>query len=159
MDEDKLRIGEVAAQAGVRKSAIRYYESLGLLAEPERSAGQRLYEKSVLRRLAVIGIGQRAGLSLDEIGTLLEAGNEPMSARLREIAANKLPEIEALLRRAEAMRQWLKAAEGCGCAAIDDCVLFDAETIASGGSQAETALLQGGATRSSQARLKPRRQS
>ena len=125
MDEARLRIGEVAARAGLRKSAIRYYESLGLLGEPERSSGQRLYERSVLRRLAVIGIAQRAGLSLEEIRRLLEAGNEPASARLREIAANKLPEVEALIKRAEAMRAWLKGAEVCGCEAIDDCALFD----------------------------------
>ena len=131
MSEDALRIGEVAAQAGLRKSAIRYYESRGLLAESTRVSGQRVYERSVLRRLAVIDIAQRAGLSLDEIRTLLEAGSEPMSAHLREIAAGKLPEVDALINRAKAMREWLTAAERCACVAIDDCALFD--TAATGG--------------------------
>ena len=131
MADERLLIGEVAAEAGRRKSAIRYYESLGLLAEPERRSGQRLYERSVLRRLAVIEIAQRAGLSLSEIDALLEAGNEPMSSRLREIASAKLPEVEALVERGEAMRAWLKAAETCSCEAIDDCALFDPGTIAS----------------------------
>ncbi|HEX2128911.1 MAG TPA: MerR family transcriptional regulator, partial [Solirubrobacterales bacterium] len=131
MDEKKLKIGEVAKRAGLRKSAIRYYESIGLLAEPERTSGQRLYDESVLRRLSVIEIAQRAGLSLDEIRELLEVGNEPTSRRLREIATTKLPEIEALISRAEAMRQWLRAAEGCSCEAIDDCALFDPDHVES----------------------------
>ena len=70
-----MRIGEVAEQAGLRKSAIRYYEEIGLLPEPERVSGQRVYGPSVLRRLALIDVSQRAGLSLDEIRELLDAGS------------------------------------------------------------------------------------
>ena len=81
-----MRIGEVAARAGVRVSLIRYYEDVGLLPEPERVSGQRRYDQSVLRRLAVIDVAQRAGLSLDEIRELVEHGNDPMSDRLRELA-------------------------------------------------------------------------
>jgi MerR family redox-sensitive transcriptional activator SoxR len=127
MDASGLKIGEVARRAGLRKSAIRYYESIGLLAEPERVSGQRLYDASVLRRLAVIDIGQRAGLSLAEIRVLLDAGNEPAGERLRGIASAKLPEIDALIHRAEAMRAWLEAAQACECEAIDDCALFDSD--------------------------------
>lgn len=120
-----MRIGEVAEQAGLRKSAIRYYEQIGLLPEPDRVSGQRLYEPTVLRRLALIDVSQRAGLSLDEIGELLEAGTNPISGQMQELAARKLPEVEALIARAEAMRDWLKTAEGCGCESIDECGLFD----------------------------------
>lgn len=125
MSETRLRIGEVAERAGIRPSAIRYYEQIGLIPEPERVSGQRAYESSVLRRLSLIDVSQRAGLSLDEIRELLDAGSEPISARLQALAAHKLPEVEALIGRAEAMREWLKAAEGCTCQAIDDCALFD----------------------------------
>jgi MerR family transcriptional regulator, redox-sensitive transcriptional activator SoxR len=111
--DEKLRIGEVAEQAGLRKSAIRYYEEIGLLPEPERVSGQRVYDRTILRRLALIDVSQRAGLSLDEIGELLRAGSAPVSEQLQELAAKKLPEVEGLIRRAEAMRDWLQAAEGC----------------------------------------------
>jgi MerR family redox-sensitive transcriptional activator SoxR len=57
----------VAQQAGVNTSLIRYYERIGLLPPPERVSGQRRYDAAVLRRLAVIDVAQRAGLSLDEI--------------------------------------------------------------------------------------------
>jgi MerR family redox-sensitive transcriptional activator SoxR len=59
-----LTIGEVARRAGVRTSAIRYYEEAGLLPEPERVGGKRRYEKEILRRLALIGGAKRAGFTL-----------------------------------------------------------------------------------------------
>ena len=124
-----MRIGEVAKAAGLRKSAIRYYEEIGLLPEPDRVSGQRVYDRSVLRRLSLIDVSQRAGLTLGEIRQLLDAGTEPISAQLQEIAARKLPEVEALIMRAQAMRDWLRAAEGCRCEAIDACGLFDLENL------------------------------
>ena len=90
-----MRIGEVADRVGVRVSLIRYYEEIGLLPESPRVSGQRRYDQSVLRRLAVIDVAQRAGLSLDEIKELLEHGNDAMSDRLRDVAARRLPEIDA----------------------------------------------------------------
>jgi MerR family redox-sensitive transcriptional activator SoxR len=121
----EMRIGEVARRAGVRVSLIRYYEEIGLLPEPERLSGQRRYDETVLRRLAVIDVAQRAGLSLDEIRELLEHGNDPMNDRLRELAARRLPELDALIERARRVRVWLDAATRCDCEAIDDCALFD----------------------------------
>jgi MerR family transcriptional regulator, redox-sensitive transcriptional activator SoxR len=121
----QMRIGEVAGRAGVRVSLIRYYEEIGLLPEPDRVSGQRRYDDSVLRRLAVIDVAQRAGLSLDEIRELVEHGNDPMSERLRELAERRLPEIDALIDRAQRVRRWLESATGCDCQSIDECALFD----------------------------------
>jgi MerR family redox-sensitive transcriptional activator SoxR len=120
-----MRIGEVAEHAGLRKSAIRYYEEIGLLPEPERVSGQRVYEPSILRRLALIDVSQRAGLSLDEIRELVDAGSAPVSDQLHALARRKLPDVEALIARAEAMRDWLETAQGCNCQTIDECGLFD----------------------------------
>jgi MerR family redox-sensitive transcriptional activator SoxR len=123
--EQLLRIGEVAAQAGVNTSLIRYYERIGLLPVAERISGQRRYDPAIVRRLAVIDVAQRAGLSLDEISGLLDIGTDPMSARLQELAERKLPEIEALITRAEHVREWLAAATRCECVTVDECALFD----------------------------------
>ena len=120
-----MRIGDVAQRAGVKTSLIRYYEEIGLLPEPERVSGQRRYDQTVLRRLAVIDVAQRAGMSLDEIRLLVEHGNEPMSGQLRELATRKLREIQALIERAQRVRAWLETATGCDCQSIDDCALFD----------------------------------
>jgi DNA-binding transcriptional MerR regulator len=127
--EQTLRIGEVAAQAGVNTSLIRYYERIGLLLPPERVSGQRRYDPAVLRRLAVIDVAQRAGLSLDEIRGLLDVGTDPLSSHLQELARNKLPEIEALIARAEQVRAWLTAATGCECESVDECALFDESAV------------------------------
>ena len=131
MKQPRMRIGEVAARAGVATSQIRYYEEIGLLPPPERVSGQRRYDATILRRLSVIDVAQRAGLSLDEIGELVHHGNDPMSDRLRAVAQQRLPEIDALIERATRVRAWLQAATSCGCERIDDCALFDDAPLAS----------------------------
>ena len=131
MHDTEMRIGEVARRAGVRVSLLRYYEDIGLLPEAPRVSGQRRYDDTVLRRLAVIDVAQRAGLALEEIRELLEHGNEPMSERLRELAERRLPEIDALIERARRVRAWLDAATTCDCERIDECALFDDAPLAS----------------------------
>ncbi len=64
-----LTIGEVVRRAGIRASAIRYYEEAGLLPEPERVGNKRRYDEGVLRRLALISGAKRAGFTLSEIRT------------------------------------------------------------------------------------------
>jgi MerR family redox-sensitive transcriptional activator SoxR len=125
VDESSLRIGDVARAAGVRNSLIRYYEEVGLIPPAPRVSGQRRYDASVLRRLAVIDVAQRAGLSLTEIRDLLEIGSDPFSPRLRALAERRLPEIERLIARAGQVRAWLETATRCECATVDECGLFD----------------------------------
>jgi len=67
---EELSIGEVARQAGIRASAIRYYEQAGLLPAPRRRGGQRRYEPDVVDRLALIAFAQQAGFTISEIRTL-----------------------------------------------------------------------------------------
>jgi MerR family transcriptional regulator, redox-sensitive transcriptional activator SoxR len=126
VEKGTLSIGEVATRAGVRPSSIRYYESLGVLAEPDRVAGQRRYDPEVLQALTVIRVAQGAGFSLEEIGELLaESGNGRPSERLRSLALRKVPEVEALIAKAEAMKGWLEAASDCDCSSLDICALFE----------------------------------
>jgi len=146
MNEPQMRIGEAARRAGVRVSLLRYYEEIGLLPQPDRVSGQRRYDETVLRRLAVIDVAQRAGLSLEEIRELVEHGNDPMNNRLRELAARRLPEIDALIERAQRVRTWLQTATGCDCQAIDDCALFDDPALPSGKDARPLAVTHVGAT-------------
>jgi MerR family transcriptional regulator, redox-sensitive transcriptional activator SoxR len=117
-----LTIGEVAARAGVNASHIRYYETVGVLPAPERVSGRRLYREDVLRRLSIIDAAQRAGLSLEEIRAL--TGAPHAGDTIRELAERKLPDVEALIARAEAVKQWLELARGCDCETVDVCGLF-----------------------------------
>jgi DNA-binding transcriptional MerR regulator len=65
-----LSISEVARHVGLRSSAIRYYEQLGILPPAERISGQRRYDRTVLYRLAVVQRARQAGFALDEIRAL-----------------------------------------------------------------------------------------
>jgi MerR family redox-sensitive transcriptional activator SoxR len=122
-----LQIGDVARASGKSASSIRYYERIGLIPAPGRVSGRRRYPRAVLRTLAIIGTAQRAGLTLDEIRPLLAEppGDPAVSERLRQVATRKVPEVSALMERAELVRRWLEAAAGCTCPSLDDCQLFD----------------------------------
>jgi MerR family redox-sensitive transcriptional activator SoxR len=126
MPEAPLSIGEVAGKAGINASAIRFYEREGLLPGTERVGGQRRYTADVFTRLGVIATAKEAGLSLAEVGLLLGASDDgvPVHEPLRELAGRKLPEVEALIARAEAVRDWLLAASDCDCETLDVCTLF-----------------------------------
>jgi MerR family transcriptional regulator, redox-sensitive transcriptional activator SoxR len=122
-----LAIGELAERTGKRPSSIRYYEQIGLLPEPDRAHGQRRYDPQAVRTLAVIDTAQRAGLTLEEIKTLLSASPEDESAvdRLREVADRKLPQITALIQRTQLVLGWLESAARCECPNLTECPLFD----------------------------------
>jgi MerR family transcriptional regulator, redox-sensitive transcriptional activator SoxR len=126
MAEATLGIGEVAREAGVSVSAIRFYERNGLLPEAERVSGRRRFDADTVRRLGVIGVAQQAGFSLDEVRALLDSidAGAPAHEELQALAARKLPEVDALIGRARAMRDWLSVASTCGCESLDDCELF-----------------------------------
>lgn len=127
MQEDpKLTIGEVATQAGVATSAIRYYERVSVLPPAERVSGQRRYDEQAVQRLGVIAVAKEAGFTLDEVKTLLDSADrgEPAHRELRALAKRKLPEVDAVIERAQAVRGWLGAASDCGCDTLDGCTLF-----------------------------------
>lgn len=125
-----LTIGQVADRVGVNASAIRFYEREGILPKPERTGGQRRYTDQTVRQLQVIDIAKRAGFTLDEIRLILDAdgADEPAYAQLRSLVGRKLSEVDALIARAQAMRQWLIKAQDCRCSSLELCDLFaDAE--------------------------------
>jgi DNA-binding transcriptional MerR regulator len=130
-DEPQLTIGQVAERAGVSASRIRFYERAGVLPQPERTAGQRRYREEVVHRLSIIDIAQRAGLSLDEIAPLTGPDNRSADAgrHIRRLADDKLPHLDALIVRAQAVRHWLEAARSCDCASVDVCELFVDPTL------------------------------
>jgi MerR family redox-sensitive transcriptional activator SoxR len=127
VQEATLTIGEVARQAGLKTSAIRYYERVGVLPAPERVSGQRRYTSETVQRLHVIDVAKRAGFSLADAKLLLQStdGGAPAFAQLRELSLRKLPEVDALIQRAQAMREWLTIARGCDCETFDVCGLFE----------------------------------
>ncbi len=123
---DELTIGAVARQAGLRASAIRYYERIGLLPPPERVNGRRRYRPDAVVALGVIGIAKAAGFTLDEIRTLLDGFSDdtPPSERWKSMARVKLEELDALISRAEGMKALLNEGLACDCLRLADCAVL-----------------------------------
>jgi DNA-binding transcriptional MerR regulator len=113
-----LTIGEVAKQAGIRASAIRFYEKVGLLPEPIRASGQRRYSASVLARLAFLRRTRECGFTLKEVRDLLNDCGRP-SERWQRAARKKIAELDALAERLAGMRDLLQ--RRCDCADLDEC--------------------------------------
>lgn len=120
----ELTISEVAKQAGIRASAIRYYESVGLLPLPQRVSGQRRYHADILRRLAFIQAAQAVGLSVAEMQTVLHEldGDAPLFARWQSLAKRKLAEVDTLMQRAQSMRRMLEQGLHCSCPDLEQCI-------------------------------------
>lgn len=125
---DLLSIGQVARRSGVAPSALRYYESLGLI-ESHRTAGsQRRYERAVLRRIAVIQAAQRVGLSLQEIGAAfasLPAHAAPTRREWTSMARPWRALIEERIADLERVRDDLDGCIGCGCLSLQRCRLYN----------------------------------
>src|SRR5216684_1298546 len=121
---EELSIGEVAERAGIRASALRYYESVEVLPAPPRVNGRRRYDSRVFDRLAVIQIAQQAGFTVAEIRTLFN-GFTPettASARWEALARQKLVEVDTLMRRVQAMKGILEEILlRCRCLTLDEC--------------------------------------
>jgi len=118
-----MQISEVARQAGVRPSAIRYYEQIRILHPPPRQSGQRRYDRSVLYRLALVQRARQIGFTLDEIRKLFFgfAPGTPISARWRKLSEKKLEELDALMEQIKTMQGLLLQIQKCQCDAIEQC--------------------------------------
>jgi MerR family transcriptional regulator, copper efflux regulator len=108
--EHMMTIGELAGQADVATSAVRYYERRGLVMPDCRVSGQRRYSPGALRRLIFVGMLQDAGLSLDDIDGVLRAGTV---AEWKAIASERLAELSEEIERLERARQYLEGALLC----------------------------------------------
>ena len=136
MTQPMLTIGQLARRVGLNTSAIRYYERVGVLPAPEREGGQRRYGEDAVRRLQVLEVAKRAGFSLDEARVLLRSADAgtPAFEALRDLAQRRLPDVESLIERAQAMRAWLLIATDCSCTTLDACALFDVSAAPGGDS-------------------------
>jgi len=109
-DDDLMTIGELARRAGVAPSAVRYYERRGLLAADARQSGQRRYRNASLRLLVFIGMLQDAGLSLDDIDGILQAGTV---TEWKTIARERVQVLDDEIERLTNARAYLQGALVC----------------------------------------------
>jgi MerR family transcriptional regulator, redox-sensitive transcriptional activator SoxR len=116
----RLTIGDVAREAGVAATTLRYYEQIGLVPAPTRVGGQRRYDGSVLARLEVIRLCKSAGFALEEI-QLLFADDAPGRPASRALAEAKLAEIDAQMASLARARVVIEWGMRCTCPSIDAC--------------------------------------
>ncbi|MEU6236723.1 MerR family transcriptional regulator [Kitasatospora sp. NPDC047058] len=125
-----VAIGELARQAGLRPSALRYYESLGLLPTARREGGRRLWPAATLRRIALIRMSQRAGFTLAEIRGLLDSSADQGATRQwRALAERKLPELDDVIRQTRYLRDAVAGCLACGCMNFNDCELLTGDPV------------------------------
>src|SRR5947209_7888413 len=120
----QLRISEVARHAGLRPSAIRYYERIGILSPADRVSGQRRYDRTVLYRLAVVQRAREIGFSLEEIRELFFGFRNPTPAsrRWQSLSTRKLAELDAMMKRIRTIKGLIgRIKERCHCETLEQC--------------------------------------
>jgi len=118
-----LSISEVARQIGLRPSAIRYYEQIGILPPAHRVSGQRRYDVTALHLLVLIQRARQTGFTLTEIRRLFygfRAGTPP-SVRWHKLKKQKIVELDAMLEHIKTMRDLLEQQGKCRCTALEEC--------------------------------------
>ena len=118
-----MAISEVARVFGLRTSAIRYYEQIGILPPPMRRNGRRRYDNSALFRLAVVQRARETGFTLEEIRELFfgfPPGTRPPK-RWHQLSQRKIAELRERMNRLKQMETLLKRMENCLCDALDGC--------------------------------------
>ncbi len=125
MTSGSLTIGRLAARAGCKVQTIRYYEQIGLLPAPPRTAGnQRVYDANHADRLAFIRHARELGFPLDAVRELLALSDDP--ARPCEdadrIARTQLREVERRIARLSRLKAELeRTVSGCTGGRIAEC--------------------------------------
>jgi MerR family redox-sensitive transcriptional activator SoxR len=123
-----LSIGEVAARSGVATSALRFYETEGLISSWRTSGNQRRYERAMLRRIAFVQAGKAAGIPLaqihDALATLPET-RVPTRRDWERLSRRWQADLERRIETLEALRGRLTTCIGCGCLSIDRCGLLN----------------------------------
>jgi MerR family redox-sensitive transcriptional activator SoxR len=130
---DLLTIGEVAQRTGIAPSALRFYETKGLIHSERSDGNQRRFHRDMLRRISFIKVAQNVGLSLDDIAAALATLPEQRTptkedwTRLSRAWGPVLDEQIAVLQR---LRDKLDGCIGCGCLSLKSCHLYNPDDVA-----------------------------
>lgn len=121
-----LSVGQVAKRAGVSVQTLHFYETRELIFSRRNTANQRRYHSNVLRRVAVIKLAQRLGITLKEIGEALKSlpiDKSPTSAQWRQMSRGWRKQLQARIDSLTQLRDQLDTCIGCGCLSIKSCQL------------------------------------
>lgn len=124
----EITIGELAERAGVRTSALRFYEDKGLIISRRTSGNQRRYHRAMLRRVAFILAAGEVGIPLDKVATMLRGLGDteaPSPAMWHSAAAEWNTEIDERIAMLRRMKDRLNGCIGCGCLSFDVCSMVN----------------------------------
>jgi MerR family redox-sensitive transcriptional activator SoxR len=133
---DLLPISEVARRSGFPASALRYYETQGLISSSRTAGSQRRYERSTLRRLAFIRAARNVGLTLDEVAVALAtlpAGRTPTRADWSRLSSTWRKRLDEQIEALQALRNGLESCIGCGCLSLKRCAISNPRDVARAG--------------------------
>ena len=126
-------IGELSTRSGAAPSALRFYESLGLIRAERTAGGQRAFPRSMLRRVAFIRVAQRLGLSLEDVGealSVLPADRAPTKAEWAKLSRSWRTRLDDRIHALEQLRDDLTGCIGCGCLSLRTCRLYNPDDAA-----------------------------
>ena len=126
--ETDLTIGAVSERSGVAPSALRFYESEGLIHSTRTAGGQRRYTRDALRRVSFIRVAQQVGLSLDEIREALASlpqNRTPTAKDWERLSTSWRPRLDHQIAMLERLRDRLHGCIGCGCLSLKFCRLLN----------------------------------
>ena len=121
-----LSIGDVARRTGLTTSALHFYEEQELITSTRTTGNQRCYTRDVIRRVSFIRAAQRVGLSLVEIGEVLNdlpAGRTPTREDWEALSRRWKPWLDERIADLGRLRDQLSSCIGCGCLSLDNCAL------------------------------------
>ena len=125
---DPLSIGDLAERTGLAVSAIRFYETKGLVTPARNSGGQRRYLRSDIRRLSFVLIAQQLGFAIEDIRAALAtlpAGRTPTQKDWERISRNFRSQLDERIARMTRLRDYLDGCIGCGCLSLKKCALVN----------------------------------
>lgn len=128
--QHSLSVGDVARRSGVAVSALHFYEAKGLIRSDRTSGNQRRYDRTVLRRIAVIRVAQDLGLSLTRIAdalATLPADAAPGRDDWARLSAQWRDEIDGRIARLQQLRDGLTNCIGCGCLSTGHCPMRNSD--------------------------------
>lgn len=127
-----LTIGEIAKRSGIAISAIRFYEEKGLIFSSRNNGHQRRYLRHTLRRIALIKIAQRVGMTLSEIQQAfaqLPQQHAATKSDWQQLSKTWQSQLEEKIHLLKAMQSQLDWCIGCGCLSLEGCPLRNPEDI------------------------------
>jgi len=123
-----LSVGQVAQRAGVKISTLHFYEQKELITSWRNGGNQRRFDRSVLRRIAIIKTAQQLGFSLADITQALAhlpQNEAPSKSDWQELSTQWHNNLDQRIKQLETLRDELTKCIGCGCLSLENCPLHN----------------------------------